>query len=107
MNPSYNSGGIGNAGVSGAGNVGGGIYSSGVTPPVNSGRPGTSGMPISSPPVMKIGGSSRGPRKGIIIGVILIVVALVLGILAVVLMPKGGSSNNVATENTDFYKYAN
>lgn len=74
MNPSYNSG---------------GIYSSGVTPPV------TPSAPISTPPSsMQIGGSSRKPRKGIVIGAILIVVALVLGILAVVLMPKGGGGNS-------------
>ena len=59
-------------------------------------------------PVMSMsGGTSRKPKKGIIIGGILIVVALALGIAAVVLMPKGDSSNNLATENTDFYKYAN
>ena len=98
MNPSYNSG---------------GIYSSGATAPV-SGAPGASGVgtpgtPIASkPPVMQMSGSSRKPKKGIIVGGILIVVALVLGILAVVMMPRGGSGGNGGGgSDSDFYKYAN
>lgn len=114
MNPSYNSGGLGNAGISGAGSVGGGsvgggIYSSGVTPPANPGATGisgTSGAPIVSPPVMKIGNSSRKPRKGMIIGAVLLILALVLGILAVVMMPKGGGQKTTAN-NTTFNKLIN
>ena len=87
MNPSYNSG---------------GIYSSGVTPPV------TPSAPISTPPSsMQIGGSSRKPRKGIVIGAILIVVALVLGILAVVMMPKGGGNSGNAGNNVAFNRLIN
>ena len=50
-------------------------------------------------PVMPMsGGVSKKPKKGIIIGGILIVVALALGIAAVVLMPRGGDTNNLQND---------
>lgn len=51
-------------------------------------------------PVMPMsGGASRKPKKGIIIGGILIVVALVLGIAAVMLMPRGGGGTANLSES--------
>lgn len=86
MNPSTNSGG---SSIPGARP---GMIASG--PSGNVPGPITSGpspeMPVSMPSAPRGRSGSGGPKKGIIIGGILIVVGLVLGVVAVILMPKGG-----------------